>query len=170
MPSDSGHWGVRHCGKTGHSRRMARKAAEPKFNAANGVRRALSILKEAYVTLTLGRRPLKIWVFVADITNELILGLNVLRDYDASVDIGRQTLRLAEQEVSLWSTGMRPRPSNMVAAKDQVVPARSEGIVMAKLESPLGVENGLVESSPKARPPDGIYVARTLVRDSGKYP
>jgi hypothetical protein len=91
---------------------------------------------------------LKIWVFVADITNELILGLGVLRAYDASVDIGRQTLRLAEEEISLWGPGAGSRPSNLVVAKDQVIPAQCEGIVLAKLESPLEVENGPVESSP----------------------
>jgi hypothetical protein len=131
---------------------------------------ALSILKEAFVTVILGRRPLKIWISIADITNELILGLDVLRPYDASVDIGRQTLRLAEEEVSLWSPGARPRPSNLVVAEDQVIPAQCEGIVMAKLESPLGIENGLVESSPQARPPDGIYVARTWSKTVGRYP
>jgi hypothetical protein len=129
----------------------------------------LSILKEAFVTLIFGRRPLKFWVSVADITNEFILGLDVLCAYDACVDIGRQTLRLAEEEVSLWRPGVRPRPSNLVVAKDQVIPAQCEGIVMAKLESPLGVENGVVESSPQAHPPEGIYEARTLVRDSREY-
>jgi hypothetical protein len=131
---------------------------------------ALPILKEAFVTLTLGLRPLKIWVSVADTTNEFIFGLDVLLAYDASVYIWRQTLSLAEEEVSLWSPGVRPRPSNLVVANVQVIPAQCEGIVMAKLESPLGVENCLVESSPQALPPEGIYVARTLVRDSGEVP
>jgi hypothetical protein len=71
---------------------------------------ALPIIKEVFLTLNLGRRPLKIWVFVADITNEFILGLDILRAYDAKLDIGRHTLRLAE-EVSLWSPGARPRSS-----------------------------------------------------------
>jgi hypothetical protein len=44
---------------------------------------ALPIMKKVSLTLTLGRRPLKISVFVADITDELILGLEVLRAYDA---------------------------------------------------------------------------------------
>jgi hypothetical protein len=50
---------------------------------------ALPIMKKVSLTLTLGQRPLNISVFVADITDELILGLDVLRAYDASVDIGR---------------------------------------------------------------------------------
>jgi hypothetical protein len=62
---------------------------------------ALPVLKEVFLTLSLGRRPLKIWVFVANITNDFILGLDILRAYDASVDIGRQTLRLAEEEIPL---------------------------------------------------------------------
>jgi hypothetical protein len=36
---------------------------------------------------------------------------------------------------------------------------------MARLVSPLGVESGLVEPSPEARPPHGIYIVNTLVRD-----
>jgi hypothetical protein len=40
---------------------------------------ALPFLKEAFVTLTLRRRPLKIWIFVANITNEFIFGLDILR-------------------------------------------------------------------------------------------
>ncbi|XP_023708055.1 uncharacterized protein LOC111864779 [Cryptotermes secundus] len=127
------------------------------------------ILKEVLLTLTLGRRPITMWVFVANITDELILGLDILRAYDVSVDIGRQTLCLAE-EVLLWSPGARPRPSSLTVAKDQVIPAQSEGIVLARMENNLIVENGLVQPSPQAHPTDGIYVARTLVQDCQEVP
>jgi hypothetical protein len=131
---------------------------------------ALPIMKEVSLTLTLGRRPLKISVFVADITDELILGLDVLRAYDASLDIGCQTLRLAEEEISLWNPDAGPCPSSLVVAKDQVIPAQCEGIVIARMKSPLRVENGLVEPSPQAQPPKGIYIARTLVQDRQEVP
>jgi hypothetical protein len=36
---------------------------------------------------------------------------------------------------------------------------------MARLKGPLGVENGLVEPSPQALLPEGIYIAGTLVQD-----
>jgi hypothetical protein len=130
----------------------------------------LPALKVVYVTLTLRRRPLKIWVFVANITNEFILGLDILRVYDATVDIGLQTFRLAEEEASLWSPGEGSRPSSLVVAKDKIIPAQCEGIVMARLESPLGVESDLVETSPQARPTQGIYIARTLVKDRREVP
>jgi hypothetical protein len=55
-------------------------------------------------------------------------------------------------------------------AKDHVIPAQCEGVVIARLESPLGVENYLVEPSPQAHPPEGVYIARTLVQDHWEMP
>jgi len=46
------------------------------------------VLKEAFVELALGRWALRIWVFVTEVTDEFILGLDVLRAYDASMDLG----------------------------------------------------------------------------------
>jgi hypothetical protein len=43
-------------------------------------------------------------VFVADIKDDFILGLDILRAYDASVDIGRRVLRLDQDEVSVRET------------------------------------------------------------------
>lgn len=65
-------------------------------------RETISLLKEAFVQLTLGRRTLRIWVFVADVTDEFTLGLYVLRAYDASVDLERHLLQLGQEEVTLW--------------------------------------------------------------------
>jgi hypothetical protein len=59
----------------------------------------------------LGRRPLRIWVLVADITDELFLGLDILRAYDASVDVGSHVLWMGREKVSLWNPRARPRSS-----------------------------------------------------------
>jgi hypothetical protein len=61
----------------------------------------IPIVKEALIELTLGRRGMRIWVFVAEITDELILGLDFLRAYDASVDLGRHLIHLVQEEVTL---------------------------------------------------------------------
>jgi hypothetical protein len=82
------------------------------------------ILKEVLLPLTLGRRPLGIWVFVANITDDLILGLNKLRACGASVDIGRKKLRLAKEELLLCRLGAEARPSRLVVAKEHVIPAQ----------------------------------------------
>ena len=42
---------------------------------------------KALVELTLGREALRIWVFFAEITDEYNMELDILRDYDASVDL-----------------------------------------------------------------------------------
>jgi hypothetical protein len=84
---------------------------------------ALPILKEVFQTLILGWRPQKSWVFIASITNEFILGLDILHAYDESVDLWCQTLHFAEEEVLLWIPGAGPWPSNLVVAKGQVISA-----------------------------------------------
>jgi hypothetical protein len=55
----------------------------------------IPFLKEALVELTLGQRTLNIWIFVNDITEEFILGLDIPRAYHATVDVGRHGLRPA---------------------------------------------------------------------------
>jgi hypothetical protein len=113
----------------------------------------LPILKENFLTLTLGQDSLKIRVIVANIKNEFILVLDKLRTYRASMDLGRQTLLLAEQEVLLWGPGAGPRPSSLVVASDQVVSAQYEGVLMARFQAPRsGKWSGRTESgSPSAR-------------------
>jgi hypothetical protein len=43
-------------------------------------------------------------VFVSDIKDDFILGLDTLRAHDASVDIGRRVLRLGQDEVPVRET------------------------------------------------------------------
>jgi hypothetical protein len=64
-----------------------------------GSGRTIPVVKESLVQLTLGQRALNIWMFVADITDEFILGLDILRAYDASVDVGHNVLRLGQEEM-----------------------------------------------------------------------
>jgi hypothetical protein len=61
-------------------------------------------VKEAHVELTMGWRTLRSWVFVVDIKDDFILLLDILRAYDASVDIGRRVLRLGQDEVPVRET------------------------------------------------------------------
>jgi hypothetical protein len=84
------------------------------------------VLKEALVELTLRQRALRIWVFVAEVTDEFILGLDFLRAYDASVDLGRHLLRLRQEEVTLWRPGARPKSARLSEVGDEVIPARCE--------------------------------------------
>jgi hypothetical protein len=64
------------------------------------------------VELTLGRRPLKMWVFVAEVTDEFIPGLDAPQAYNASENLGRHLLQLGQEEVMLW----RPNTTNTFPA------------------------------------------------------
>jgi hypothetical protein len=88
---------------------------------------SIPVLKEVLVELTLEQRALRIWVFVAEVTDEFILGLDVLRDYDASVDLRRHLLRLGQEEVTLWRPGAQPKSARLSLVGDEVIPARCEG-------------------------------------------
>jgi hypothetical protein len=59
---------------------------------------------------------------------------------------------------------------SLVVANDQVIPIQCKGVVMAQLESPLGVENGLVKPYPEAHMPEGIYIDITLVQEHREVP
>jgi hypothetical protein len=129
----------------------------------------IPVLKEALVEMTLGRRTLRIWVFVAEITDEFILGLDVLRAYNVSVDVGCHLLRLGQEEVTLWRPGAQPKSSRLSLDGDEVIPARCERVVMARLEAPLVATNVLLEPSQKSFR-DGVLIAKTLVRARPNVP
>jgi hypothetical protein len=61
----------------------------------------LPIFKEALVKLTMGKCLLTAWVFVADITEEFTLGLDIMYAHNAVVDLRRHVLRLGDEEVPL---------------------------------------------------------------------
>jgi hypothetical protein len=107
-------------------------------------------MREAHVDLNLGRRPLRIWVLVADITDELILGLDVLLDFNASVEVGRRVLRIGQEEVSLWNSRARPRSSQLNLLNDEVIPARCERVVLTRPDAIMKAASARVEPSLKS--------------------
>jgi hypothetical protein len=60
-----------------------------------------------------------------------------------------------------------PQPSSLVVASDQVILAQCKGAMMARLENPLGMENGLVRPSLEAHTPEGLL--RPWSKTSGRY-
>jgi hypothetical protein len=57
-------------------------------------------LKEALVELTLGWHLLWIWVLVADITDEFIMGPDALHAHDISMDLKCHVLQQDDKEMS----------------------------------------------------------------------
>jgi hypothetical protein len=52
-----------------------------------------------------------------------------------------------------------PWPSNLVVANDHAICTQCKGVVMVRLESPLRIENGLVEPSLEVHAPEELYTA-----------
>jgi hypothetical protein len=105
-------------------------------------------------------------MFVAEVTDEVILGLDV-RAYDVSVDFGRHIQRLG-RDVSLWRPGARLRSSLTLAS--EVIPARCESVVTARLQGTLDATNGVLEPSLKTSQKNGLCISRTLIRAWQKGP
>jgi hypothetical protein len=99
----------------------------------------------------------------------LILGLDVLRAFNASVDVGRHVLRIGREEVSLWNPKARPRSSTLTLLNDEVIPARCERVVLTQPDAIIKAASALVEPSMKA-PPKGLYIASTLVEARERVP
>jgi hypothetical protein len=75
---------------------------------------------EALFELNLGRRALKMWMLIAEITDKFIIGLDVLRAYDVSMDLGSH---MGQEEVALWNSGARPTSSRLSLDSDEVISA-----------------------------------------------
>jgi hypothetical protein len=117
----------------------------------------LPIVKEASVELTPGRNHIRIWVFVAEILDEFILGLNILHVYYAFVVLGHHMLQIREEEVSLWCPRAEPsRPVFWWPCNAGRMRMRGSG-------------DGSTGKSPWSRK-WGLYIARTLVRDQQEVP
>jgi hypothetical protein len=100
-------------------------------------------MKEASANLTLGRRPLLTWVFVANITDEFILGLDVLQSHDASTDLRRHVLQLGDEEVPLWRPGVRAHSSPYMKANSEMAETRYGTVAIVRLEGHMEVVDSL---------------------------
>jgi hypothetical protein len=78
-------------------------------------------------------------VFVADITDELILGLDAGLRRVSGRGV-RHVLRMGREEVTLWNPGARPRSSRLTPRSDEVIPGRCENRDGATSGNPGGGE------------------------------
>jgi hypothetical protein len=65
----------------------------------------LTILPEASVELALGLILIRIWILVAEVTEDFCLGLLILYTHDASEDLERYVVQFGEEKLTLWNAG-----------------------------------------------------------------
>jgi hypothetical protein len=104
---------------------MARKTAEPALHAAASIWGSHTLLEGSFTDIDPGAAlNEKIMLLVSSLTNEFMLGLDLLRAYDASMDLRRKSLLITEEDVSPRGLGTGNRASSLVMTKDQVIPAQ----------------------------------------------
>ncbi|KAJ4443007.1 hypothetical protein ANN_04656 [Periplaneta americana] len=74
---------------------------------------SLPIQREVFLDLTLGKRKLEMWVFVANITEDVVLGLDAMWLLDATVDVQHRILCLGRDDVFLMDAEDQPVASEL---------------------------------------------------------
>ena len=113
---------------------------------------------EARVGLGNGEEVLP--VYVADLGESCLLGLDYLTQSGACVDLGRRKLRVHEEEVPLLPGGA---PAEVRAAARVRLAPQSETRVRCRLTRKMDTVDGMVEPADSLRLADGVAVARSLV-------
>ncbi|UYV84022.1 K02A2.6-like [Cordylochernes scorpioides] len=75
--------------------------------------------------------------YVADIMDECIIGLDVLRQFGLSIDIGRNLLRTSDEDIPLLTSQLLHnfQACRVLALEDTQVPPRSECVIKGQLET-----------------------------------
>ncbi|KAJ4445088.1 hypothetical protein ANN_06887 [Periplaneta americana] len=107
------------------------------------------------------------WVFVANITEDVILGLDPMRIFDATVDVRRRILRFGQDEVFLRDVEDQPMASRLTLEDHVTIPAGCEMVVTTRLDG-QPKRNLLLDS--QTTPIDGVYVARSLLPNQKVVP
>ncbi|GBM79164.1 Retrovirus-related Pol polyprotein from transposon 297, partial [Araneus ventricosus] len=102
-------------------------------------------------------------IYVADITDPCILGLDFLQKFNFTVDLEKNEIRTGGEEIPLFSASVQHSKSCSVLAKKRtIIPARSECLIQGVPEVP-GQFRYAVTNFPSQVSQKGVLVAATLV-------
>ncbi|GBL92230.1 Transposon Ty3-I Gag-Pol polyprotein [Araneus ventricosus] len=110
-----------------------------------------------------GSRKFHHRIYVADITDPSILGLDFLQKFNFTVDLEKNEIRTGGEEIPLSSASLQHSKSCSVLAKKRtIIPARSECLIQGVPEVP-GQFRYAVTDFPSYVSQKGVLVAATLV-------
>ncbi|GBM17553.1 Retrovirus-related Pol polyprotein from transposon 297 [Araneus ventricosus] len=114
-------------------------------------------------SLECGSRKFHHRIYVADITDPCILGLDFLQKFNFTVDLEKNEIRTGGEEIPLFSASVQHSKSFSVLAKKRtIIPARSECLIQRFPEVP-GQFRYAVTDFPSQASQKGVLVAATLV-------
>ncbi|GBO46668.1 hypothetical protein AVEN_15241-1 [Araneus ventricosus] len=110
-----------------------------------------------------GSRKFQHKIYVADITDPCILGLDFLQKFNFMVDLEKNEIRTGGEEIPLFSASAEGSKLCSVLAKEKtIIPARSECLIQGVPEA-SGKFRYAVTDFPSQVSQKGVLVAATLV-------
>ncbi|GBM73447.1 Transposon Ty3-G Gag-Pol polyprotein [Araneus ventricosus] len=110
-----------------------------------------------------GSRKFHHRIYVADITDPCILGLDFLQKFNFTVDLEKNEIRTGGEEIPLFAASVQHSKSCSVLAKKRtIIPARSECLIQGVPEVP-GQFRYAVTNFPSQVSQKGVLVAASLV-------
>ncbi|GBM00287.1 Retrovirus-related Pol polyprotein from transposon 297 [Araneus ventricosus] len=121
------------------------------------------IRRKLDASIECGSRKFHHRIYVADITDPCILGLDFLQKFNFTVDLEKNEIRTGGEEIPLFSASVQHSKSCSVLAKKRtIIPARSECLIQGVPEVP-GQFRYAVTNFPSQDSQKGVLVAATLV-------
>ncbi|GFX22470.1 retrovirus-related Pol polyprotein from transposon 412 [Trichonephila clavipes] len=106
-------------------------------------------------------------VYVADIADPFILGLDFLKEHGFTLDFNKNELRSIHEEVTIFKIKHRTESIRQVTANENItIPPRTEIIVPGYIGNDVSFNSGLVGSAENKA--NGLLIASTLVDLSRK--
>ena len=103
-------------------------------------------------------------VYVADITDPCILGLDFLKKYNFCLDLERKELRTSREEVPLFGLeSVELYTSRILALEDITIPARTECIAFGAADVKDNIRFGVTDFPLQSSVPKGVLVGASLV-------
>ncbi|GFY18289.1 retrovirus-related Pol polyprotein from transposon 412 [Trichonephila clavipes] len=106
-------------------------------------------------------------VYVADIADPFILGLDFLKEHGFTLDFNKNELRSIHEEVTIFKIKHRTESIRQVTANENItIPPRTEIIVLGYIGNDVSFNSGLIGSAENKA--NGLLIASTLVDLSRK--
>ncbi|GFV82294.1 retrovirus-related Pol polyprotein from transposon 412 [Trichonephila clavipes] len=106
-------------------------------------------------------------VYVADIADPFILGLDFLKEHGYTLDFNKNELRSIHEEVTIFKIKHRTESIRQVTANENItIPPRTEIIVPGYIGNDVSFNSGLIGSAENKA--NGLLIASTLVDLSRK--
>ncbi|GFW68698.1 hypothetical protein TNCV_530511 [Trichonephila clavipes] len=142
------------CGREGHLQRSCRARQGAETNSASQ--------KEVFGDTTYQHA-----VYVADIADPFILGLDFLKEHGFTLDFNKIELRSIHEEVTIFKIKHRTESIRQVTANENItIPPRTEIIVPGYIGNDVSFNSGLIGSAENKA--NGLLIASTLVDLSRK--